>query len=75
MKKITICHYPATFSFTTKVELPTFEYGCEVRTKLAEKAMRRHNISSPCHGYDEYVVECVEIDCENPNHEFWQLGS
>ena len=37
--------------------------------------MRRHNIYSPCHGYDEYIVEDVEIDTENPNHEFWQLGS
>ena len=75
MTKITICHYPQTFSFKTKKELPPFKYGCEIRTKLAEQAMRRHNTHSPCHDYDEYVVEIVDIDTEKPNQEFWQLGS
>jgi hypothetical protein len=75
MKTITICHYPQTFSFKTKKELPPFEYGCQIRTKLAEQAMRRHNIYSPSHGYDEYIVETVDINTENPNHELWYLGS
>lgn len=75
MTTITICDYPQTFSFKTKKELPPFQYGCEIRTKLAQQAMKRHNIYSPCHGWNEYIVEVVDVDTENTNHEYWQLGS
>lgn len=75
MTTITICVYPQTFTFKTKKELPPFEYGCKVRTKLVQSSMKRKKIPSPCHGYDEYVVEQIAT-CEFiPNEEYWYLGS
>lgn len=75
MTTITICDYPQTFTFRTKKVLPPFSYGCEIRTKLAEQAMKRHKIHSPCHGYNEYVVEIVDTISFLPNEEYWHLGS
>jgi hypothetical protein len=75
MKTITICEYPQTFTFKTKKVLPPFTYGCEIRTKLAEQAMKRHKIDSPCHGYNEYVVEDIKVVPFLPNQEYWYLGS
>ena len=73
--KITICEYPQTFTFKTKKVLPPFTYGCKIRTMLAEQAMKRHKIYSPCHGYNEYVVEIVITAGLPPNEEYWYLGS
>jgi hypothetical protein len=75
MTTITICEYPQTFTFKTRKTLPPFEYGCEVRTKIAQDAMRRHKVSSPSHGYCEYVVEEVCTAEFLPNQEYWYLGS
>lgn len=69
---ITVLGYPDTFSFITRKELPDFEYGCEVRRSILVKKMKELGVDSPCHGYDEYVVELVE---KKYGQEYWQLGS
>lgn len=73
MKKlIVVMGYPATFSFTTLEDFPPFEYGCEVRRKLLVKELEKQKIPSPCHGYEEYVVETIE---QGDGWEQWHLGS
>lgn len=75
MKKITIEHYPATFSFNTRAKLPKFNrnsYSCKVRQKLLLKNLKKFNIDSPCHAYEDYVVELVH---KTSNGEIWRLGS
>ena len=70
---ITVVDYPSSFNFITDKPLPEFYYGCEVRTKLLHEAMESQQIESPCHAYDDYIVEAIDI---KPNgSEDWQIGS
>jgi hypothetical protein len=75
VKKITVKDYPSTFSFTIDDDLPEFdeeEEYCEVRTEILHEMMHCMQIPSPCHLYEDYVVQVVEITEEG---ETWYLGS
>jgi len=72
-KTITIHGYPCSFGFETNAVLPKFEYGCPTRTELVQSAMRKQNINSPYHHYDDYIVEIVQ--CLGNGDELWRLGS
>jgi hypothetical protein len=72
MKRIVIEHYPATFIFDVRKELPEFEYGCKVRQEILLRQLKRQNIDSPCHAYSDYVIEHVE---KHYTGEYWILGS
>lgn len=64
-----IIDYPTDFVFRTK---KTFINDDE-RTQYLRRVLRRNNIDSPSHEYNDYVVEDVT---ELPdNHEFWVIGS
>ncbi len=65
--------YPATFQFIVDFELPKFEYGCETRGAILSKVMDKLEINSPCHAYEDYIVEGVQTN--GVNTEIWQLGS
>lgn len=75
---IKIEHYPATFEFRIRTNLPKFCNGennfkyCEVRNKLLYKYLRKLKIYSPCHHYGDYVVERVR---KTEDGEIWTLGS
>lgn len=83
MKTIKIDGYPAYFEFKIKTKLPRFvssgtigkdylcEY-CDIRNTLLLKYLKKLKINSPCHGYEDYVVEMVT---ETEDGEIWQLGS
>ena len=64
--------YPCDFEFTTELELPEFDYGCDVRTNLLHKKMHELQVYSFGHGYEDYIVEMV---IEKDNVEIWRLGS
>lgn len=64
--------YPATFVFQVEEPLPPFKYGCKVRRKILIKEMNLQNIDSPCHAYEDYIVESIE---KIPVGERWHLGS
>ena len=71
-KRIIIQDYPATFFFDVRKDLPEFDEQCEVRDKILLRQLRRQNIDSPCHSYNEYVVEMVEPILGG---EIWIIGS
>lgn len=82
-KRIQVKQYPATFEFNIRTELPPFISGttpeghydaemCEVRNDLLLKHMKRLKVNSPCHAYEDYVVEVVTPTLDG---EIWQLGS
>ena len=60
MKTIIINHYPATFTFKVRKELPEFEDYCEIREEILHRQLRKQKIYSPCHSYSEYIVEAIE---------------
>lgn len=72
MKTIIINHYPATFTFKVRKELPVFEDYCEVREEILLRQLRKQKIYSPCHSYTEYVIEMVETF---DGGEEWIIGS
>jgi hypothetical protein len=61
--------YPTNFSFKTR---KTFTNNDE-RTNYLHQVLRRNKVDSPCHGYDEYVVE--EIEPIGDTREYWVIGS
>jgi hypothetical protein len=61
--------YPTQFSFRTKKQ---FANDME-RTTYLHSVLKRNNVPSPCHGYNEYVVEFIETISEG--YEFWFIGS
>lgn len=64
-----IIDYPTDFVFRTR---KTF-INDEERTQHLRRVLRRNNIDSPSHEYEDYVVEDVT---ELPdNYEFWVIGS
>ena len=71
-KRIIIQHYPATFYFDVRKDLPEFDGYCPVRQEILLRQLRRQKIDSPCHSYTDYVVEIVEPILGG---EIWQLGS
>jgi hypothetical protein len=71
-KRIIIQDYPATFFFDVRKDLPEFDEQCEVRDEILLRQLRRQNIDSPCHSYNEYVVEMVEPILGG---EIWIIGS
>ena len=76
--KIMIMGYPDTFSFTTINKLPKFKYGCEVRGEILLKMLNALKIHSPCHAYEDYLVEVIDQfknSTGEVNIEHWYLGS
>lgn len=71
--KVTVKNYPATFDFPACLPLPPFEYGCKVRTRLVQEAMRIQRIESRNHLYTDYLVE--QIETLPDGSEVWHLGS
>jgi hypothetical protein len=71
-KRIIIQDYPATFFFDVRKELPEFNDSCDVRQEILLRQLKRQNIDSPCHSYNEYVVEMVEPILGG---EIWIIGS
>jgi hypothetical protein len=61
--------YPTNFSFKTR---KTFTSN-EERTKYLHQVLRKNKVESPCHGYNEYVVE--DITWVFAESEFWIIGS
>ena len=72
MKQVIVVEYPDTFSFKTDVEFPKFKYGCKIRTILLHLELLKNKIHSPCHYYDDYIVESIEI---KNDIEYWYIGS
>lgn len=72
MKTIIINHYPATFTFKVNGELPPFTFGCPVRNEILHCQLLKQKIESPCHAYDEYGVDEVEVF---EGGEEWFIGS
>lgn len=72
MKTIQINHYPATFSFKVRKDLPEFQFNCPVRNKILLYQLKKQRIDSPCHSYEDYGVDIV-IPTETG--EIWELGS
>lgn len=72
--KITIKDYPCTFSFEIDRGLPKFKLDQDecLRTEIVREEMRKQKIDSPCHSYDDYIVEMVK---ETKDGEIWYLGS
>lgn len=70
---ISVNNYPSSFKFKTEDDLPEFEYGCSERTNRLHQAMHDLNIDSPCHAYEDYIVEAVKKD--KAGNETWTLGS
>jgi len=68
MKTIFI-DYPTNFSFKTKKTFTTNEE----RTQHLQQVLRRNKVESPCHGYNEYVVE--DITWVFAQSEYWIVGS
>jgi hypothetical protein len=71
-KRIIIQDYPATFHFDVRKDLPDFDDYCKVRQEILLRQFKKQNIDSPCHGYNEYVIEMVEPIFDG---EIWILGS
>lgn len=71
-KRIIIHDYPATFYFDVRKDLPEFNEFCPVRQKILLRQLKRQNIDSPCHSYNDYVIEMVE---PYYNGEIWIIGS
>lgn len=81
--KVKIVSYPTDFEFVTNIALPKFissgtvgvDYDCEmceVRNQLLHINMKLQKINSPCHAYEDYVVEVVT---KTEDGEIWRLGS
>ena len=68
MKTIFI-DYPTNFSFSTN---RTFNNDDE-RTEYLHQVLSLHQVDSPCHGYDEYAVEGIELI--GNTREYWLIGS
>jgi hypothetical protein len=71
--RIWIEDYPATFVFSTVAKLKPFKYGCKQRGAILLRALYRKGIKSPCHAYEDYIVESVRVSAKN--EETWFLGS
>lgn len=67
--KTIIVDYPQQFSFKTKKTFTTNEE----RTKHLQQVLRRKNIESPSHDYNDYVVE--ETIRVFDKTDFWIVGS
>ncbi len=67
--------YPATFTFNVEEPLPHFKYGCPVRTKILWSELKKQNINSEFHYYEDYIVEIVRVSEYMHDHEFWFIGS
>lgn len=67
--KTIIIDYPTDFVFRTRIDFVSDEQ----RTKHLRKILRKNNVSSPLHEYNDYVVEIVE-DLDSYT-EFWIVGS
>jgi hypothetical protein len=61
--------YPTEFSWKTK---KTFSNNAE-RTEYVRQVLKRKKVESPCHDYDDYVVEFTKSI--KPKYEYWILGS
>ncbi len=72
MKLICIYDYPTTFSFHVRKDLPDFQEHCEIRQEILLRQLRKQKVDSPCHSYNEYVVEMVEPFLHG---EIWIIGS
>ena len=76
--KIKVDTYPETFTFETRAKFPKFVNSgknfayCKNRNAVLLRALKRLNIDSPCHAYEDYVVESVR---KTKDGEVWQLGS
>jgi hypothetical protein len=57
------------FSFRTR---KTFTNNDE-RTKYLHYVLRKNKVDSPCHGYNEYVVEGITWVFDKS--EYWIIGS
>jgi len=71
-KQILILDYPTNMTFQVRKDLPEFDEYCEVRQEILLRQFKRQNIDSPCHGYNEYVIEAV---VPMKDSEIWIIGS
>lgn len=67
--KTIIIDYPTDFVFRTKIDFVSDEQ----RTEHLRKILRKNNVPSPMHEYNDYVVEIVE-DFDSDT-QFWGIGS
>ena len=71
--KISIIGYPCTFKFTVSKPFKPFNYDeDDGRNELLLKKMYELAVESPCHAYEDYVIEIVR---KVRGGEHWYLGS
>jgi len=70
--KVSIKHYPASFSFEVDDELPKFNGYCETRQYILLDELYNQEIPSPCHMYEDYYICAVR---KTKKGEEWILGS
>jgi hypothetical protein len=67
----TICiDYPTELCFKTKFEFN----NNEERTNFLIKKLRNKKVDSPCHNYEDYVVEYTE-KIRGEGYEYWAVAS
>lgn len=71
--KITVKDYPCTFSFTVLRDFNPFSnIDQDGRSEILLKKMYEMDVHSPCHEYEDYVIENVR---RVRGGEHWYLGS
>ena len=71
--KISVIGYPCTFKFTVSKPFKPFNYDeDDGRNELLLKKMYELAVESPCHAYEDYVIEIVR---KVRGGEHWYLGS
>ena len=71
--KISVIGYPSTFKFTVSKPFKPFNYDeDDGRNKILIKKMYELSVESPCHAYEDYVIEIVR---KVRGGEHWFLGS
>jgi hypothetical protein len=71
--KISVIGYPSTFKFTVSKPFKPFNYDeDDGRNKILLKKMYELSVESPCHAYEDYVIEIVR---KVRGGEHWFLGS
>lgn len=73
--KITVVGYPCTFSFPLPKPLKPYSNDNTDdggRSEILLKKMYQLNVPSPCHAYEDYVIEHVQ---QFTYGEYWHLGS
>ena len=64
--------YPIQIHFNARTELPRFKYGCEVRTKILRRQLRKCLLIDIPHKVSDFTIERIT---KIKDGEIWHIGS